>query len=72
MKTITGFLLGVTTTLLVLVMGAAVGIIEELDKCPSGECAFLGDIVVIDKRKKRQYLENDQKHKDNPIGFRAP
>lgn len=72
MKTITGFLLGVTTTMLAAMVCSCIGIREELSRRPSGEYVLPSGIAIVDKKKNRQYLENKQKPKDHPIGFRAP
>lgn len=74
MKTITGFLLGVTTTALGAMVLAVYGIKDELDHKDNGTYRFPGtNIVVMDREKRAIWLdEKNKENKDYLVGFRAP
>lgn len=74
MKTITGFLLGVTTTVLGSMVLAVYGIEYELDHRDNGTYRLPGTHIVVMNREKRAiWMEEIRKeNEDRPVGFRAP
>lgn len=65
MKTITGFLLGVTTTVLGAMVLAVYGIKFELDHRDNGIFRLPSTHIVVMNREKRAiWLENEKKKED--------
>lgn len=65
MKTITGFLLGVTTTALGAMLVVVYGIEYELDRRDNGTFRLPGThIVIMDREKRAIWLENEKKKED--------
>lgn len=62
MKTITGFLLGVTTTVLGAMLVVVYGIEYELDHIDNGTYRLPGThIVIMDQEKRAIWLEEEKK-----------